>query len=436
MNRKLLLIKILFCFVLIVVNQQLCAQNDSLRTVQVTQIAIVDADKVQNEVMDIEEYEESNKKVFGEEVFIAVDQPAEFPGGQNALMNWLRDHIKYPENAYRNNIEGRAVVRFIVEKDGSIGDVEVVTDVHPELAEEALRVVKAMPKWEPGKNNGIPVRSFFNLPITFRIPEDEKVIEDNTARGVVTQGGDLPQNEIFDMGKIYDYNEAERFEKYGDEEISKGNIKNAIAYYKEAFDINPFVVGPLEKAAELLINNKNEQDLIDLYDFAIEKLMREENLHINDVPRGIRTEEYIIPMIKYLEKLEELEPENLDHKKLILYYYMYIPEPSALVAYAESIFPSLDKRTLSSYDLSYILGVYSTGLLMEKEYLKIISLVSPYERFLIENTNPEDSGMALFSFSKALKFENQEKTAEKIINWLKEKAPKTTQFYESMFGKL
>ena len=436
MNRKLLLIKIFFFLTLTVFTQQAYAQNDSLRTVQVTRIAIVDADKVQNEVMDMDEYEEGNSKKDGEEVFIAIDQPAEFPGGVNALMEWLRDHIKYPQNAYRNNIEGRAVVKFIVEKDGSIGEAEVVTDINPELEEEALRVVKSMPKWEPGKNNGVPVRSFFNLPITFKIPEDERWKEDNTARGVVNQEDSIPQNEIFDMGEVYDYDEAERFDKYGDEEISKGNIKNAIAYYKEAFDINPFVLNPIEKAEEILLKEANNEELVGLYDYSVQKLIREEKLHENDIPRGIRESDYMQPAIKFLEKLVELQPDNLNYTKLLLYYYVFIPEPSKLVSYAEQIFPRLEKNELSDYDLSYILGTYTTGLLMENEYQKIQDVVTPYKERLLWCPDSEISGMALWVYVKALNFLNQEIDTKEIKAWLKDKAPQTTNFYDSMFGPL
>ena len=176
--------------------------QEVLATVQVTQIAIVDADKVKNEVMDMETQREDNTargvvnqegsddvdkfkavheqvvvkepepevvKPKEEQIFVAVEQPAEFPGGQAALKKWLSNNMRYPEAAQQNDIQGRVVVNFVVEKDGSIGHVKIAKGVDKDLDREAIRVVKKMPKWQPGKNNGVPVRSYFNLPVTFRL---------------------------------------------------------------------------------------------------------------------------------------------------------------------------------------------------------------------------------------------------------------------------
>ena len=146
--------------------------EEVLATVQVTQIAIVDADKVKNEVMSMDEQKADNtargvvtqegsddadkfkavqeqvvvkepepqvKKE--EEIFVAVEQQAEFPGGQAALMKWLSNNIRYPEAAQQNDIQGRVIVKFVVEKDGSIGAASIVKGVDKDLDREALRVV-------------------------------------------------------------------------------------------------------------------------------------------------------------------------------------------------------------------------------------------------------------------------------------------------------
>lgn len=102
-------------------------------------------------------------------VFKEPELMAEFPGGTNGLMMWLSENIRYPENAQKNNIQGKVVVRFIVEKDGSIRNAEIVRGVDQDLDEEALRVVKLMPKWNPGKYKGEPVASYFYLPINFNL---------------------------------------------------------------------------------------------------------------------------------------------------------------------------------------------------------------------------------------------------------------------------
>lgn len=102
-------------------------------------------------------------------VYNTADVMAEFPGGQVALMKWLSQNILYPETARQNDIQGRVVVKFIVEKDGSIGHATIVKSVDKDLDSEALRVVNKMPKWQPGRNNGVAVRSYFNLPVTFKL---------------------------------------------------------------------------------------------------------------------------------------------------------------------------------------------------------------------------------------------------------------------------
>ena len=102
-------------------------------------------------------------------VFDVVEVMPQFPGGQIAMLKYIMENIKYPEQAMKEGIQGRVAVRFIVEKDGSISDVKPVLSVHPLLNKEAVRVVKSMPKWSPGKHNGKPVRVRFNLPVMFKL---------------------------------------------------------------------------------------------------------------------------------------------------------------------------------------------------------------------------------------------------------------------------
>ncbi len=104
-----------------------------------------------------------------DEIFVVVeDQPA-FPGGNAAMMKFLSDNIKYPVIAQENGIQGRVICNFVVEKDGSITDVQVVRGVDPSLDREAVRVVQQMPRWKPGKQRGQAVRVRFTLPVVFRL---------------------------------------------------------------------------------------------------------------------------------------------------------------------------------------------------------------------------------------------------------------------------
>ena len=92
-----------------------------------------------------------------------------FPGGQAALFEFLSKNIRYPVVAEENGIQGRVIVTFVVERDGSITDVRVAKSVDPSLDKEAVRVTKSMPHWNPGMQNGGPVRVKFTLPVTFRL---------------------------------------------------------------------------------------------------------------------------------------------------------------------------------------------------------------------------------------------------------------------------
>ena len=101
--------------------------------------------------------------------FDVVEVMPSFPGGQAALFEWLSKNIKYPVVAEENGVQGRVIVTFVVERNGSITDVQVVKSVDPSLDKEAVRVVKAMPHWIPGKQNGSAVRVKFTVPVTFRL---------------------------------------------------------------------------------------------------------------------------------------------------------------------------------------------------------------------------------------------------------------------------
>ena len=102
-------------------------------------------------------------------VFDVVEQMPSFPGGPSALFEYLSKNIKYPVVAEENGIQGRVIVTFVVERDGSITDVRIAKSVDPSLDKEAQRVVKSMPRWIPGKQNGSAVRVKYTVPVTFRL---------------------------------------------------------------------------------------------------------------------------------------------------------------------------------------------------------------------------------------------------------------------------
>lgn len=102
-------------------------------------------------------------------VFDVVEEMPHFPGGAAALQAFLSSHTKYPVVAQENGVQGRVIVSFVVERDGSITDVKVVRSVDPSLDREASRVVRSMPRWSPGKQNGSAVRVKYTVPVVFRL---------------------------------------------------------------------------------------------------------------------------------------------------------------------------------------------------------------------------------------------------------------------------
>ncbi len=122
------------------------------------------ADDVKAEVQAPQETEPQSKKVYN-----SVEQMPEFPGGVAAMMRYLQENIKYPPEAAKNDIEGRVIVQFIIDKTGEVGDVKVVRPVSEELDAEAVRVVKSFPKFEPGRQDGEAVAVWYTLPISFKL---------------------------------------------------------------------------------------------------------------------------------------------------------------------------------------------------------------------------------------------------------------------------
>lgn len=106
-----------------------------------------------------------------EQCFEEPDVLPEFPGGLDGLINYLGDHIRYPKMAAKNKVQGRVIVRFVVQKTGKVGKVEVLESVDKDLAEEAVRVVKSLPEFTPGLVNGQPVNVWFTLPVNFKLPK-------------------------------------------------------------------------------------------------------------------------------------------------------------------------------------------------------------------------------------------------------------------------
>ena len=135
-----------------------------------TEMAAADAApvKAEAEVQPKADAPEAIVPVPDDKMYDVVEEQPSFPGGQGALMTYLRETIKYPAEAAKQGIEGRVIVQFVVGSDGTVGDAKVMRGVDPLLDQEALRVINAMPKWTPGKQDGKVVAVKYTIPVTFR----------------------------------------------------------------------------------------------------------------------------------------------------------------------------------------------------------------------------------------------------------------------------
>ena len=132
------------------------------------EVGIINAEAKADEALEFTRVEVKEEvEEVEEEVFLVVEEDPEFPGGLDALSKFIADNIKYPQLAKENNITGKVFVSFVVEKDGRVGQVKILRDIGGGCGNEAVRVVKMMPRWKPGKQRGKAVRTQFNLPVNF-----------------------------------------------------------------------------------------------------------------------------------------------------------------------------------------------------------------------------------------------------------------------------
>lgn len=148
-----------------------------------------------------------SKKSEKKQTVAACEKMPQFPGGDVALMNYVRDNLKYPEEAMKSGVQGHVVVKFVVSADGSVASPEIIRSVSPELDAEAIRVVESMPRWTPGTTDGKPVDAWFTLPVFFRLKSDDADKTSKTAKKSVTTvsvtGNSMDGVEVYVNGERY-----------------------------------------------------------------------------------------------------------------------------------------------------------------------------------------------------------------------------------------
>ena len=189
------------------------------------------------------EKEESEGTPDSNKAYDAVDEMPQFPGGPSALFEFLSKNIQYPKEAEDANLQGRVIVSFVVEKDGSVSNAKVVRPIDPLLDAEALRVVNSMPKWIPGKQNGEAFRVKYTIPVTFRVEggikgADDPLVQKTTAylAGYYAAKNGLPPTPktlILVDGKEVSYDELEKIKGESIDHMDVLKDKSAIEKYGE-----------------------------------------------------------------------------------------------------------------------------------------------------------------------------------------------------------
>ena len=182
-------------------------KNATVKMGPINEIVVVEqAPADQKEVKPVEMPNAMKVEKAEKEAFDVVEQMPQFPGGPAALMQFLSQNVKYPVEAHKAGVQGRVIANFVVEKDGNITEARIVRSVHPSLDAEALRVIGSMPNWEPGMQNGEPVRVKYTVPITFKLQGDDvKTVEEKyilEIDGKVaddTEIGSIPPGDIQSM---------------------------------------------------------------------------------------------------------------------------------------------------------------------------------------------------------------------------------------------
>ena len=161
-----------------------------------------------------------------------ISKPPSFPGGEREMLKFLSENIKYPALARENNIQGTVALTFVVDKDGSIADVNIIKDIGAGCGKEAVRVVKAMPKWNPGEANGQKVKVRYTLPVRFRLTDDEPAqspVLRLLDRAIVWEGVRIKTQEIFKEENV-----GESFKIKGD----KDKRRELVAALEGQFQVN------------------------------------------------------------------------------------------------------------------------------------------------------------------------------------------------------
>lgn len=311
-----------------------------------------------------------------ENVLIAAEQMPQYPGGDRAMLQFVADHLVYPQECADSAIYGRVVVKFVVKKDGSVGETQVLRSPHPLLSAEAVRVVKMLSGFQPGMSDGKPVAVWFTLPVNFRLQDDNdshKALEKLVAIYAERQQ------------KEYD-----KFVELGEQAEVDHNKDYAIAYYKEAFAIMPVRSDMINRCEKLIGDDKAA--LADLYKSAYKAIVDGNRLTDDQMTVWNLTAD----LFSRLDKVEPLDAGQLT--TLAAACYIIGDEKRTGVA-TKKIYALKDKADVAN--LGPALFFDADFMLKRGDNKGVVKLIQPRVKKLLQPSEGSNSLSALFALARA-----------------------------------
>lgn len=236
-------------------------------------------------------------------VFEAPDELPEYPGGINALMGFLAQNLVYPQEAMTNNFQDKVIVKFIVNTNGDAESPEIVSGKYSVLNEEALRVIRLLKGFKPGKKDGKAVNTWYTLPINFKLNTDNDEEEDYFDAVPIDSIG---YQEMMDLG----------IKAQADD-----NLPHATAYFKEAYHINPYSIDPLERIVKMNNAHDKSSDNYAIYEYGVDELTRWNKLNGTGASAAF-------PMEWLAEQMAKIDPNDLYPQFALLWTYLEMPTSS------------------------------------------------------------------------------------------------------------
>lgn len=343
------------------------------------------------EIMIVEDKAPGNVTVNGKKTSVyelqSLDSEPEYPGGINGLMSFLGQNLVYPESAMQNNIQGKVLVRFVVTKEGNVANVEVVQSVYPALDAEAVRVVSLMKGFTPGMLNGEKVNVWYVLPVNYKLQDESQNI----------------QYEGFDAVEIDSIGYKEMMD-LGIKARQENNMPHAVAYFKEAYHINPYSIIPIENIIAMNAAAGKKDEDFTVYDYAIDELKRWNKL--NGTGNSA-----VEPMEYFAAKMKAIDAKDLYPRTTLLWTYIETRNPKyeqKIINLVDELIPATKKQELWP-QYGYLMTFRACILNNEDE---IIPFVEPNVDNLAKS--PQGAG-ALVLLSRIYREKNDNAKADKYM---------------------